>query len=128
MMRGASTGLLVAALMCASGSAQTPQPFPKPADASKPQAPGAPVSSKPDTQGLKTVPADPPPPAAQAASGDPTEETLGMPIYPGARFIGAYDAGRGQRYYLFGVNTDFSQTVAFYRTMLKQRGELVFDV
>jgi hypothetical protein len=51
-----------------------------------------------------------------------------MPVYPGARFIGSYDAGRGQRYYLFGVNTSFPQVVAYYRTTLKQRGELVFEV
>jgi len=51
-----------------------------------------------------------------------------MPIYPGAKFIGSYDAGRGQRYYLFGTNTDFAQTVGYYRTTLKQRGELVFEV
>ena len=51
-----------------------------------------------------------------------------MPIYPGARFIASYDAGRAQRYYLFGINTDFAQVVAYYRTTLKQRGELVFEV
>ena len=50
-----------------------------------------------------------------------------MPIYPGAKFIASYDAGRGQRYYLFGINTDFAQIVAFYRTSLKQRGDLVFE-
>lgn len=51
-----------------------------------------------------------------------------MPIYPGAQFIGSYDAGRGQRYYLYGTNTDFAQIVAYYRTALKQRGELVFEI
>jgi hypothetical protein len=50
-----------------------------------------------------------------------------MPIYPGSRFIASYDAGRGQRYYLFGVNTEFAQIVGYYRTALKQRGELVFE-
>jgi hypothetical protein len=51
-----------------------------------------------------------------------------MPIYPGAKFIDSYDAGRGQRYYLFGATADFAQIVTFYRTTLKQRGELVFEV
>ena len=129
MKRGASTGLLVAALLSADALAQTPQPFPKPGDASKPPPSGGPpATSKPDTQGLKALPPSPPPSVAQPPAENPTEATLGMPIYPGARFIGSYDAGRGQRYYLFGVNTDFAQVVGFYRTMLKQRGELVFEV
>jgi hypothetical protein len=53
---------------------------------------------------------------------------LGVPIYPGAQFIASYDAGRGQRYYIFGSPAPFGDLVAFYRTVLKQKGELVFDV
>jgi hypothetical protein len=52
---------------------------------------------------------------------------LGVPIYPGAEFVGSFDAGRGQRYYLFGSSTDFLQIVTYYRTVLKQRGELLFE-
>lgn len=51
-----------------------------------------------------------------------------MPIYPGAQFIASYDAGRGQRYYIFGSTASFVDLVAFYRNVLKQRGELVYDV
>jgi hypothetical protein len=54
--------------------------------------------------------------------------TLGLPIYPGAQYITSYDAGRGQRYYLFGLNTDFAQIVNYYRATLKQKGDLVFEV
>lgn len=50
-----------------------------------------------------------------------------MPIYPTAEFITSYDAGRGQRYYLFGTNATFSDIVAYYRSVLKQRGELVYE-
>ena len=50
-----------------------------------------------------------------------------MPIYPGAQFIASYDAGRGQRYYLFGVMASFAQIVGYYRTLLKDRGDLVFE-
>ena len=57
----------------------------------------------------------------------PTDETLGLPIYPGARFLRSYDAGRGQRYYIFGARASFAEIVAYYRTILRQRGELVFD-
>jgi hypothetical protein len=126
-MRRGLTALLFAA-STAGALAQTPQPFPRPGDPARPQ-PSPPAPNKPtDTQGLKVLPPDPTAPAAQGAPGEPTEQTLGLPIYPGARFISSYDAGRGQTYYLFGVNTDFAQIVAFYRTTLKQRGELVFEL
>ncbi len=61
-----------------------------------------------------------PPPA-------PTDASLGLPIFPSAEFIASYDAGRGQRYYLFGTNNSFAQIVEYYKTVLKQRGELVYD-
>ena len=119
--------MLLAAQICASGSAQTPQPFPRPGDPARPQ-PSAPAPSKPaDTQGLKVLPPEPAG-AQRTTPGEPTEQTLGLPIYAGAQFIGSYDAGRGQRYYLYGTNTDFAQIVAYYRTVLKQRGELVFEI
>ena len=51
-----------------------------------------------------------------------------MPIYPGAQFIASYDAGRGQRYYIFGTAASFVELVNYYRTALKQRGELVYEV
>ena len=37
------------------------------------------------------------------------------------------DAGRGQRYYLFGSTASFGDLVTYYRGVLKDRGELVFD-
>ena len=50
-----------------------------------------------------------------------------MPIMPNAEFIASYDAGRGQRYYLFGTNSSFTETIGYYRTALKSRGELVYE-
>jgi hypothetical protein len=50
-----------------------------------------------------------------------------VPLYPGAQFLSSYDAGRGQRFYLFGSTASFTDLVAFYRNVLKQRGELIFD-
>ena len=46
---------------------------------------------------------------------------LGVPIYKGAEFLMSYDAGRNQRYYLFGTNTPFADIVSYTPT-LKQRG------
>lgn len=57
----------------------------------------------------------------------PTEAQLGITIYPNAQFIRSFDAGRGQRYYLFGAQASFTEIVNYYRTILKQRGELVFE-
>jgi hypothetical protein len=63
-------------------------------------------------------------PAADAAA--PTEAALGFPVYPTAQFIASFDAGRGQRYYVFGAATPFADLVTYYRTVLKERGDLVF--
>ena len=52
---------------------------------------------------------------------------MGVQIYPGAQFLTSYDAGRGQRFYLFGSTASFSDLVTWYRNVLKQRGELVFE-
>ena len=50
-----------------------------------------------------------------------------MPIYPAATFLASFDAGQGQRYFLFGTPATYAQTVSFYRTALKQRGDVVFE-
>ena len=102
-----------------------PQPFPRPAGSQ-------PESVKPATEpAAAQQPAQPSPAAVAPASqpqGEPTEAMLGVPIYPGAQFITSYDAGRGQRFYIFGTAAPFVDIVAYYRSTLKQKGELVFDV
>jgi hypothetical protein len=52
---------------------------------------------------------------------------LGVPIYPSAQFLRSYDAGRGQRFYLFGVTLPFAEMVSYYRTALKNRGDVLFE-
>jgi hypothetical protein len=100
-----------------------PQPFPRPGA----QAP-APVQAPPTTTPPTTAPPTAPAARATAAAPDaPTEATLGVPIYPAAQFIASYDAGRGQRYYIFGSAAPFTDLVAYYRTTLKQKGEVVFE-
>ena len=66
-------------------------------------------------------------PAPVAQPGDPTEATLGVPIYPAAEFIASFDAGKGQRYYLFGTTTPYADIVQYYRNTLRNRGDEVFD-
>jgi len=94
-----------------------PQPFPKPATQS-PQAPKPAAPGNPATPAAKS-------PAPEAA---PSEALLGVPIYPGAQFVRSYDAGRGQRFYIFGSVASFGELVTYYRTVLKQKGELVFEL
>jgi len=99
--------------------AQTPAPFPRPGQTSAPQ----PSTPAPAPRTSITAPA-----AAQTTeAGDPTEAMLGVPFYPGSQFIASYDAGRGQRYYLFGSGSDFAQIVGWYRNVLKEKGELIFE-
>lgn len=102
--------------------AQTPQPFPKPG-ATRPAPPPSPSPQPPAVQ----PPAQPAPSPAPGPNDVPTETTLGVQIYPGAEFIASYDATRGQRYYLFGTNAGFVEIVNYYKTVLKQKGELVFE-
>jgi hypothetical protein len=122
-MKGPIPGAVVLiASLAAAASAQTPAPFPRPGDPQRP-VPSSPPTAKPA-----------PPPGAPATSARaieeeraPDEQMLGVPVYRGAQFIASYDAGHNQRYYLFGTNTSFAEIVAFYRTALKQRGELVYE-
>jgi hypothetical protein len=90
---------------------QTPQPFPR-----ETQPPPKPQPVLPNAA-----------PARPADPNAPNEAALGFPIYPTAQFIVSYDAGRGQRYYIFGSTASFAELVAYYKTVLKERGTLVFE-
>jgi hypothetical protein len=102
--------------LAAAVAAQTPQWVP---------GAGQPPRGTPQTQ----PPPRPPAPAREqpADPNAPTEATLGFPIYPTAEFIVSYDAGRGQRYYIYGTTATFPEAVAFYRLQLKTKGDLVFE-
>lgn len=91
-------------------NAQTPQPFPRPGSTQQPARP-APAPAQP----------------APVDAGAPTAATLGFPIFPNAQFIASYDAGRGQRYFIFGSLAPYVDLVAYYRTTLKERGDEVFE-
>jgi hypothetical protein len=108
--------LVVFALLWPPQSQPVPQPFPRPAGPV--QAPATPARP---AQPLATPPAPQPP-------DTPSEATLGIPVYPGAQFIASYSAGRNQRFYLFGSSATFVDLVTYYRNVLKQRGDLVYEV
>jgi hypothetical protein len=52
---------------------------------------------------------------------------LGAPIYPSAVYLTSYDAGRGQRFYIYGVAVPYADMVNFYRTVLKTKGDELFE-
>ena len=66
------------------------------------------------------------PDATTQITETPTEAQLGFPIYPGSVFLTSYDAGRGQRYYIFGTNSTFEEMVRYYTVVLNERGDEVF--
>lgn len=101
--------LLIGSLVTAV-TAQIPQPFPKPG------APAPPVATP-----------NAPPQAVASNASEPAEGALGVGIYPAAQFIASFDAGKGQRYYLYGTTASFAEIVQYYRNTLKQRGELVYE-
>ena len=74
--------------------------------------------------------AQPPPTTLGALFPDeapPSQQTIGVTVYPSAQFLTSYDAGRGQRYYLYGATASAGELVAYYRTLLKQRGTAIFE-
>ena len=125
-MRQLFTAFIATVAVLGTAAAQTPQPFPRPA---APQSPAPAPAPPPTTRPAQPPPtaATPPPASAPVDPATPSEATLGFPIYPGAQFIASYDAGRAQRYYIFGSTTGFAELVTYYRTVLKDKGNLVFQ-
>jgi hypothetical protein len=117
--------ILVAALLPLQGQ-PVPQPFPRPGQPARPAQP-PPAAPQPNS-GPAVAPSVPVPNVSGQPDAPPSEAMLGVPIYPGAQFIRSYDAGRGQRYYIFGSAASFVDLVGYYRNILKDKGELVYDV
>src|SRR5512138_2447114 len=125
MTRAAALFVVTAIAVSSPTFAQTPQPFPRPGEPAPPQRPAAPPVTTPPTAAPPAAPRTAPPATGQAApAADPAAG--GLPVYPSAQMIGSYDAGRGQRYVLYGTTASFVDTVTYYRTQLDEKGTLVF--
>ncbi|HTH25291.1 MAG TPA: hypothetical protein VL919_09290 [Vicinamibacterales bacterium] len=113
-----------------AAAAQTPQPFPRP-NSQKPAQPPPTTTAKPPAPAPQSpapqAPSAPQAPKAPQETGEPTEAMLGAPIYPSAVYLTSYDAGRGQRFYLFGSTVPYAELVAYYKTVLKQKGDELFE-
>jgi hypothetical protein len=131
IMRRALTAVLLTVISTSPAAGQTPQPFPRPGGTPAPQTPPATQAPPPVTRPAAPPSTPPAPPARPAVTptdpGAPSAATLGFPVYPAAQFIGSYDAGRGQRYYLYGSTAPYLELVNYYRTQLKDKGDDVFE-
>jgi hypothetical protein len=126
----------VAALFAvtALGARQTvpvPQPFP---GSSTPSSPSAPPPA-PDGRGSQQAPQAPPTPSRGSQPAQPSAASRGsqapvlpstVPVYPAAEYLDSFDAGSGQRYYLYGTNLPYADLVAYYRTVLKNGGRELY--
>jgi hypothetical protein len=148
------TAALVGVLAVSSAHAQPPvarpQPPPPAPNTKAPAKPGtttAPAPATPQQPVAKpqsTPPAAPPQPAAKPpatlaaavpasrvpaidAEAPPAADQLNAPVLAGAQYLASYDAGMGQKFYLYGSAQAFADVVTYYRTALKDKGELVFD-
>jgi hypothetical protein len=121
-MMGENVPLLLAIALVLQA---VPQPFP---GGAPPARPAVQPGQRPATQPAPAAPR-PAPATLTRAGGEqpPSDVMLGVAVYPTAVFIGSFDAGQGQRYYLFGSTASFADLVTYYRGVLRQRGELVFD-
>jgi len=122
---------LVLGLWAVTADGQTPQPFPRPGE-TRPQAPPprpanqAPTATAPTPAAGQLAPAVAPSAPRPADPNAPRPEEVVFPVYPSAQFLAAYDAGRGRRYILYGTTGAFAEIVAYYRTQLNDKGDLVF--
>src|SRR5262245_2765679 len=118
--------MVLEVLLLSLGLAQqppVPRPFPQPGGTQstppaqptqKPTPPAAPAQT-PAAPSTTTVPASTVP--APPSTTPPSEELLGVKVHPSGQFIGSYDAGRGQRFYLYGSTLSFVELVTYYRTL-----------
>jgi hypothetical protein len=89
-----------------------PPPVPRP-------FPGAPIPPAPTSKPAETA-ATPGGATTAAPVRPPTQADLGnAPIYPTAEFLDSFDAGRGQRLLIYGVNIPYADLVTYYKVQLR---------
>jgi hypothetical protein len=101
-----------------------PLPRPSPFPGSTPSRPSG------RTSGVPATPAAPAPaPAVPVAVEPPAgrQAPEGTPVYPSAEFIDSYDAGSGQRYYLYGSNASYADVVSYYKNLLRNGGRELYE-
>ena len=108
-------GLALAAPALAA--AQTAPPPPPPPTRQNPPVP-------------RPFPGVKPPAAPEAAEvQDPATGELmvgNAPVYPAAERLDEFDAGRGQRFVIFGTNLPYEDIVNYYKATLSNNGREIF--
>ncbi len=126
-----SVALLSAPAFAQTSGTPVPRPFPGSVAPSgptgaQPSAPPAaqqaPAVTPPAAAGPVPVPSGPTP----VPPGSNGPDLGDIPLYPTAVFLDSYDAGSGQRYYLYGVPAEFSAVVGFYKSVLRNGGREIY--
>jgi hypothetical protein len=118
---------IVAAAALSAQSVPVPRPFPgagTPAQTANEPAPASREQPADPAQPPAAAPTAATTASAPAASADAPPADL--PVYPAAEFLGSYDAGHGQRYYLYGTNAAYDEIVQYYRNTLHTGGREIF--
>ena len=119
------TSCLAALLWPAEAVAQTTTPVPKPLPF--PTSTPPPGTAKPATPPTAKPATPAATPAVQLTDGGRLDPRLaGVPIYPGAELLSAFDTGRGQQVFLLGTDMPYSEIVAFYKSQFRASGSEVF--
>jgi hypothetical protein len=90
--------------------------------------PGAPTpvpSTTPRPSSPPDSPAPAPAPPVQATAPS-LAASLGIEMFAGAELLETFDAGSGQKYFIFGSNAAYADVVQFYRTTLKTNGRELY--
>ena len=106
-----------------SNAAASPQPFPRPG-AAQPAAPAPQPTVRRRRRRLTRRAASA---AGRQRSAAPTEATLGVPIYPARSSSRRTTRAAASATTCSASAAPFTDLVAYYRTVLKQKGELIFD-
>jgi hypothetical protein len=107
--------------------APVPRPFPGAPNSATPagtKEKPAPVTAAPQAAAPQAPPVTPGAAARPAAPLDPL--LAGAPIFPTADLLDSYDAGQGQRYFIFGTSATFLEVVNYYKTTLRDGGREIF--
>jgi hypothetical protein len=130
----ASIGATVPAQTAQTAPPTAPPPVPKPFPGSGPPPSTPPTKTTPAQPAAPSAPTapvqTPPAPAAAVTSPlePPSEAALGVKFYPGVEYLESFDAGLGQRLFLFGTNAPYADVVTFYKKELGTGGTELFKI
>jgi hypothetical protein len=124
-----SSAALATVAALSAQSLPVPRPFP---GAGGPPESGA-TEPAPASRRQPADPARPPATTSAPATSTPAPAAsadappANLPVYPAADFLESYDAGHGQRYYLYGTDAAYDTIVQYYRNTLRAGGREIFE-